>query len=123
MTTTAREPRPGGESAIRRRLPLTLGAVGCTCVAVGYALEWVRQRGGCESGDPSPNTLAASVSLIFLGGCLLGLVGLCMAVFNAMKRHHIMMLELIVPMMSMFAGASLFLFAGSGPGDWFQYCG
>lgn len=74
-------------------------------------------------GDPSPNTLAASVALIFLGGCVLGLVGLCLAVLNAMRRHHIMMLELFVPMASMLAGASLFLFAGSGPGDWFQYCG
>lgn len=123
MIVTARKPPSGKESAIRRRLPLTLGAVGCACAVIGYAFEWIRQRGGCETGDASPNTLVLSVVLIFIGGCVLGLVGLSLAVFNAMKRHHIMMLELIMPTVSMFLGASLFLFAGSGPGDWFQYCG
>lgn len=97
--------------------------VGTVCIFLGYLLEWIRQRGDCASGDPSPDTLLVSIGLILLGGGLLGLIGVCMALLNSMKRHHVFIRDLVMPTVAMVGGATLFLFAGSGPGGWFQYCG
>lgn len=115
------EDTTGGLS--RRRIPLVLGVVGTASIVLGYLLEWIRQRGDCELGDPSPDTLLLSIALILLGGGLLGLLGVCLALVNSMKRHHVFIRDLVMPTISMVGAATLFLFAGSGPGGWFQYCG
>lgn len=106
----------------RRRIPLVLGLVGTCSIALGYVLEWIRQRGDCDAGDPSPDTLLLSIALILLGGGLLGFIGVCMAIVNSLKRHHVFIRDLVLPTISMVGAATLFLFASSGPGGWFQYC-
>lgn len=108
---------------VRRRVPAVIGIVATASVAIGYALEWVRQRGDCDMGDATPNTLPLSVLLILIGGVVLGLVGTCLTLLNSMKRHHVLLRDLVLPVAAMIGGASIFLFAGSGPGGWFQYCG
>lgn len=84
----------------------------------------IRQRGTCELGDPSPDTLAISVGLILVGGGLLGLVGVGAALVRIVRsRDGRVRLGLVVSVVSVLLGASLFAFASSGPGGWFQYCG
>ena len=113
---------PGG-SLVRERLPRVAGSLGLVCIAAGYGMELVRQRGTCDTGDPSPDTLVASVLLIFVGGIVLGLGGLCVSVYRSLSSHHPRTLDIIMCVASVLGGTSIFLFAESGPGGWFQYCG
>jgi hypothetical protein len=116
-----------------------LGATGCAASLLGYGLELVRQRGTCDSGDPSPDTAALSVLLILLGGGLLGLVGLVVwsvAVVRGPSPSRAAReparparwtppgwLTPALPLLSLLSVLPLFAAAGGGPGAWFQYCG
>lgn len=100
------------------------GITGIALSTTGWGLEWIRQRGTCELGDKSPDTLVASVSLILLGGGVLGLLGVlaCLVGFRSrMIRGN--WTTLIVSATSLLSAIPLFFFANSGPGSWFQYCG
>lgn len=110
-------------SRMNHRLSLVLGTSGLVSVACGYLMESVRQRGDCELGDPRPDTLVVSVLLIVLGGAGAGIIGLMVEIIRLLKLKHLRWFPIVVPVCSVLAGASLFLFVNSGPGGWFQYCG
>lgn len=113
-----------GADAGQPRLPVVLGVLGCLAAVIGYGLEWLRQRGACELGDPAPDTLALSIGLILLGGGILGLSGICVSLISAARHsHRPLRIGLAVSIASFLLGASIFLFVGTGPGDPFQYCG
>lgn len=105
------------------RLPGVLGTIGLASVGCGYLMEVMRQRGDCEWGNPHPDTLPASVALIFLGGGGAGFIGLLVGLFRSVRAKHLVWSRIVVPACSVLAGTSLFLFIDSGPGGWFQYCG
>lgn len=107
-----------------RRLRIPFGAV-CAALAVGgYGLEWIRQRGDCDLGDKSPDTLGISIAMIVLVGGLLGLVSLIAALFGVW-RHGFASRKwnIVSAVVSILLVGPLFMFAGAGPGSWFQYCG
>ncbi len=98
--------------------------VACALIALaGYLLEWVRQRGDCEFGDKSPDTLAISIIMIVIVGGLGGAVSLVSAVIGSF-RHGLAprKLHLASAIVSLISVVPLFLFAGAGPSTWFQYC-
>lgn len=99
------------------------GLVAALCSGVGYALEWFRQRGTCDGGDASPDTLAVSVLLIVLGGGLVGLVAVALAIVRAV-RHGVAdaWRSLVLALVAVGSVGPLLLFAGAGPSTWFQYC-
>lgn len=100
-----------------------MAAVALACSGVGYGLEWFRQRGTREFGDQDPDTLAVSVLLILIGGGVLGLVALGLAVVGAIRRGVRTSRPAMLLAGSAVASAPLlFVFAGGGPGSWFQYC-
>jgi hypothetical protein len=108
----------------RRRWPVVVGALGTLAVVVGYALEAVRQRGSCDAGDPSPDTLALSVVLILWVGGLAGIAGIVGAVAGGRRAGAGAVVRSMAPAVVSLAGAlSLLLFAGGGPATWFQHCG
>jgi hypothetical protein len=136
-TPTARQEDPTMTAFARRS-----GAAGCAASLLGYALELVRQRGTCDTGDPSPDTLVVSVLLIVLGGGLLGLAGLVawsVAVVrdpSTPTTHDTgpepplpqrptppTWLAPVLPLLSLLSVLPLFAASGGGPGAWFQYCG
>jgi hypothetical protein len=111
----------GHGSASRSR---TVGLVALVCSVVGYALEWFRQRGTCEFGDKSPDTLGVSLGLILVGGGVVGLIALGLAIAGAVRHGASSTWPAIVVAVAAVASAGLlFTFAAGGPGSWFQYCG
>lgn len=108
-----------------RSLP-AIGWVGMVAVTGGYLLEAIRQRGDCDAGDPSPDTLAISVVLIVFVGGLCGVVGVVATLVGA-RRHRwgaTTALRIALPAIVSLAGfLAIFLFAGGGPSTWFQHCG
>lgn len=111
-----------GHGAARWARTLGLGALACSIV--GYGLEWFRQRGTCDSGDNSPDTLGVSLLLILVGGGVVGLIALGFAVAAAVRHGLSATWPAIVVAVAAVASAGLvFAFAGGGPGSWFQYCG
>lgn len=110
--------------AISRPRSMILSFLGAACGLGGYLLEAIRQRGDCDLGDKSPNTLGISIGLIFLGGGVLGLITLVSAIrlirHNGWRagRH-----ALVFAFVAVGCVGPVFLFAGAGPGSWFQYCG
>lgn len=123
MSTYATKTRIPLLEWLNDRLPLVMGTCGLVSVACGYLMEAVRQRGDCEWGDPSPNTLGISVLMILLGGGAVGIIGVMVALFRSVREDRLLVWDLVLPACSLLAGASLFLFVNSGPGGWFQYCG
>jgi hypothetical protein len=61
------------------------GAIGTASVLIGYLLEAIRQRGDCDLGNKSPDTLGISVLLIVVIGGLAGITGIVAALIGA--RH------------------------------------
>ena len=118
---TTSGPRFGRRSVSR----LTWGALAAlSSSAVGYLLEWIRQRGGCEHGDPSPDTLVTSIYLILIGGGLGGLIVVGLGVRALARRHdRTDIAPMLVAIVALVMIEPLFLSADSGPGGWFQYCG
>lgn len=109
---------------IHRTRTTVVALLGATCGLGGYLLEAIRQRGDCDLGDKSPNTLGISIGLIFLGGGVVGLIALASAI--RLIRHdgwragrH----ALVFAIVAVGCVGPVFLFAGAGPGSWFQYCG
>lgn len=103
----------------------TWAAVGSLVVSfIGYLLELIRQRGACEHGDPSPDTLVISVYSILIGGGIGGLLVFGFA-YRAFRRRHRRedIAPMLVALVAVVMVEPLFLSAGSGPGGWFQYCG
>lgn len=101
-----------------------VGCVGCVAVGTGYLLEAIRQRGDCDAGDKSPDTLAISIILIVLVGGLSGIIGITMMLVATIRRGWTTTAaELAVPSLISLAGAlTIFAVAGDGPSTWFQYC-
>lgn len=103
---------------------MVLSFLGAACGIGGYLLEAIRQRGDCDLGNKSPNTLGISIGLIFLGGGFVGLIALVSAIrlirHNGWRagRH-----ALVFAIVAVGCVGPVFLFAGAGPGSWFQYCG
>jgi hypothetical protein len=105
------------------RLAQTLALLALLCSCVGYGLEWYRQRGTCEFGDNSPDTLVVSVLLILLGGGIVGLVALGFAATSSVCHGILASWRALLLAVAAVASAGLLLvFAGGGPGSWFQYC-
>ena len=98
-----------------------IGLAGSASAAIGWLLEWYRQRGTCELGDQSPDTLAISVALILGAGALCGIIGVVLAV-GARRRHKPWRSSCAIALLSIATVIPLFAFAGRGPGSWFQYC-
>jgi len=99
------------------------GALAVVASTLGYVLEAVRQRGTCEFGDPSPDTLAASVLLIVLGAGVGGLAAVIAAVTGVVRHGwRVRLPHLVLGLTAVASVAPLFAFAGAGPGSWFQYC-
>jgi len=92
--------------------------------SIGYILEFIRQRGGCENGDPSPDTLVLSIYLILIGG---GVGGMLVLVFGLKRftRQHSRddIAPLLIALVTLVMVEPLFFAAEAGPGGWFQYCG
>lgn len=112
----------GGRSSV----PAWIGWAGVVSIAVGYLLELIRQRGTCDTGDKSPDTLVISVVLIILVGGLCGLVGLVGTVVPAVRQRWtaVSTIRAAGPAVLALAGAlAIFVVAGRGPSTWFQYCG
>ena len=107
-------------------MPVWIGWAGVVSIAIGYVLELIRQRGTCETGDKSPDTLVISVVLIdFISG-LCGLVGLVGTVVPAVRHRWTAdrTIRAAVPALTALAGTlAIFVVAGRGPSTWFQYCG
>jgi H+/Cl- antiporter ClcA len=102
-----------------------IGWIGAASVAVGYLLESIRQRGDCDVGDSSPDTLALSVVLIVLIGGLCGLIGIVGALVGRIRRRWSVAktIRVALPSVLSLAGSlAIFAVAGSGPSTWFQYC-
>jgi hypothetical protein len=115
-----------GEHFVRRlRLngAIPWGALVFVASVVGYGLEAVRQRGTCEFGDPSPDTLVASVLLIVVGAGFGGLASVVAAVTGIIRHGWpARMPHLVLALLALASVAPMFAFAGAGPGSWFQYC-
>lgn len=105
------------------RVARVLAVVALACAALGYGLEWFRQRGTCEFGDNSPDTLVLSVLLILLGGGVLGIVALGVGIVGSV-RHGVRSrrVAILAASAAVVSAALLFAFSGGGPGSWFQYC-
>ena len=99
------------------------GALALAASLVGWVLEAVRQRGTCEFGDQSPDTLVASVLLIVLGAGLGGLAAMITAA-TGMFRHgwRARLPHMVLGLVAVASAGPLFAFAGAGPSTWFQYC-
>lgn len=109
----------------RQRLPLVVGWLGVASVATGYLLEATRQRGDCDAGDKSPDTLAISIVLIVLVGGLCGIIGIAGTLIPAIRHRRTMkeVAQEVLPSLVSLAGAlAIFVVAGDGPSTWFQYC-
>ena len=99
------------------------GALAVVASTLGYVLEAVRQRVTCEFGDPSPDTLVASVLLIVVGAGFGGLASVVAAVTGIIRHGWpVRILHLFLALLALASVAPLFAFAGAGPGSWFQYC-
>ena len=111
------EPRP--------RLAHLIGWFGTAAVAVGYLLEAIRQRGDCDTGDRSPDTLVISVVLIVVVGGLCGLVGIVVTLVGAVRHRWSVVAairEALPSVISLAGCLAIFVVAGGGPSTWFQYC-
>ena len=103
---------------IRRMILLQVGIT-----VVGYLLEFVRQRGDCSNGDPSPDTLVLSIYLILIGGGVGGLLVLVFGVKRFTRRHsRDDIAPLLIALVTLVMVEPLFFAAEAGPGGWFQYC-
>lgn len=90
---------------------------------VGYLFEFVRQRGNCANGDPSPDTLVLSIYLILIGGGVGGLLVLVFGVKRFTRRHsRDDIAPLLIALVTLVMVEPLFFAADAGPGGWFQYC-
>ena len=109
---------------IHRTRTTVVALLGATCGLGGYLLEAIRQRGDCDLGDKSPNTLGISIGLIFLGGGVVGLISLVSAIrlirYNGWCAGR---QALVAAVVAVGCVGPVFFFAGAGPGSWFQYCG
>lgn len=108
------------------RAPRLIGLLGVACVAAGYVLELVRQRGTCDDGDASPDTIGISVVLILFAGGLLGLAAVIGAAVRLVRHRGERAVTpwILLPGLLSLAGAlSIFVFAGGGPSTLFQHCG
>lgn len=99
-----------------------LASLACLLGTAGFIFEWCRQRGSCEFGDNSPDTLGLSIIMILLGGS----IGLGVALIDAVAilrrgwRGRIQ--PLVLGVLAASLTGILFSAAGDGPGAWFQYC-
>ena len=120
MTT----PPPGAEPR-PIRVGITVGALGTAAVAIGYLLEAIRQRGTCENGDPSPDTIGLSIVLILFVGGITGLVGVVASLVARPGPHRTRrrVIGLALSLVALAGAAGLFVVGGRDPGDWFQHCG
>ena len=98
---------------------MTLASAG-----LGYILEFVRQRGNCELGDPSPDTLVLSIYLILIGGGLGGVLILIFGIKRFTRQHsRDDIAPILIALVALVMVEPLFFAADAGPGGWFQYCG
>lgn len=112
-----------GMSSTRTRT-IFVAHVGTACALAGYLLEAIRQRGTCDLGNNSPDTLGISLALIFIGAGVLGvstLVSTIRLIRHTGWKHS--RPALVASIISIICLGPIFLFAGAGPGSWFQYCG
>jgi hypothetical protein len=113
-----------GEGRPRSRI-LVVGWLGVAAVAVGYLLEGIRQRGDCDAGDKSPDTLVISIVLILLVGGSFGALGIIGTLISAFRERWTMTAAMRVagPAVLSLAGClAIVVVAGQGPSTWFQYC-
>jgi hypothetical protein len=125
QTATVATERASGKAHPRVRILLVVGWLGVMSVATGYLLEAIRQRGDCDAGDKSPDTLAISIVLIVLVGGLFGVIGIAGALISAFRQRWRLTTTMLVagPAFFSLAGClTIFLVAGQGPSMWFQYC-
>ena len=111
--------RPGN------RALATTGWIGVASVALGYLLELVRQRGTCDAGDQSPDTLAISVVLIVVVGGLCGLGGVVATLVRTRRQGWTATTAIRIGLpaaLSLAGSLSIFLASSRGPSTWFQYC-
>ena len=106
---------------------MVAGSIGTAAVVIGYLLEAIRQRGTCDLGDKSPDTLGISVVLIVFIGGLAGVTGVIASLIGARhrRRSHLRCIAVgfILSIASLGGALAIFLVGGSGPSTWFQYCG
>ncbi len=113
------------EAEGRSTWPIVVGCIGCVSVGVGYLLEALRQRGDCDAGDKSPDTLVISIVLIVVVGGLFGVIGIVGTLIYATRRRWTVAttIQAALPAMISLAGfLAIFLVGGRGPSTWFQYC-
>ena len=103
---------------------VVVGALGLGAVALGYLLEVIRQRGTCDDGNASPDTLGLSVVLILFVGGAAGLVALVAAIVaSRAPDRRLPLVGIVLACAALLGAGSIFVFAGGGPGDLFQNCG
>lgn len=125
QTAAVTTERASGNVGRRSRTLRVIGWLGVGSVAAGYLLEWIRQRGDCDAGDKSPDTLVISVVLIVLVGGLAGLTGITGAVISGIRERWpaTTVMRVAGPAVLSLAGClAIFVVAGRGPSTWFQYC-
>ena len=125
QTAAVTTERASGEVGRRWRTLRVVGWLGVGSVAVGYLLELIRQRGDCDAGDKSPDTLVISIVLIVLVGGLAGLTGITGSVIAGVRQRWTArtVVRVAGPALLSLAGClAIFVVAGQGPSTWFQYC-
>jgi hypothetical protein len=121
--------RAGASVANRsERIGIVSGSIGTMSVLIGYLLEAIRQRGDCDLGDKSPNTLGISILLIVAVGGIAGITGIVAALIGGLHRrgshdrYRYLVAGLVLSIASLGGALAIFVVAGSGPSTWFQYC-
>jgi hypothetical protein len=120
---------PASTSLMNRSetIGIASGAIGTASVLIGYLLEAIRQRGDCDLGNKSPDTLGISVLLIVVIGGLAGIAGIVAALIGARHRRRsdvrYLVAGLVLSIASLGGAFAILLVAGHGPSAWFQYCG
>lgn len=105
---------------------IVAGSTGTVSVVIGYLLEAIRQRGDCDLGNQSPDTLGISILLIVVVGGLAGITGIVAALVGIRHRRGVqsryVVAGLVLSVASLGGALAIFLVAGRGPSTWFQYC-
>lgn len=110
------------------RIGIASGSIGTMAVLIGYLLEAIRQRGDCDLGDKSPNTLGISILLIVAVGGIAGMTGIVAALIGRLHRreshdrYRYLVAGLVLSIASLGGALAILVVAGSGPSTWFQYC-